>query len=213
MTCPADEPAAYVFDLDGVVREFHADSREALIETSLGLPAGALMQVAFRPDLVEPTITGRQTFEQWYGAICLALEAVVPEPARVREHMELWRAHRGTPIDETVERIRALRGNGHRTYVFTNGTDLVPQELELLGLTDLFDRVLNSADFGVAKPDRRAFEAAHQAIEAELGPLDPAAVWFTDDRMDNVAAAAEFGWQALLFEPASLPRRGPDPAG
>ncbi len=195
------EPAAYVFDLDGVVRDFAPGSPSPVIEAALGLPAGGLEALVFRPDLIEPTITGRQTFEQWYAAVCLALERTVPEPARVREHMELWRAHRGTPIDETVERITALRGDGHRTYVFTNGTDLVPDELELLGLTDLFDRVLNSADFGVAKPDPHAFAAAHRAIEDDLGPLPPAAVWFTDDRTDNVAAAAEFGWQATLFTP------------
>lgn len=193
------EPAAYVFDLDGVVRDFAPDSPNPAIEAALGLPAGGLEALAFRPDLIEPTIAGRQTFQQWYAAVCLALEAVVPEPARVHEHMEQWRSHRGSPIDETVERITALRGDGHRTYVFTNGTDLVPEELDLLGLSDLFDRVLNSADFGVAKPDVRAFAAAHRAIEQDLGPLAPAAVWFTDDHPDNVAAATEFGWQAVLF--------------
>lgn len=206
------EPVAYVFDLDGVVRDFAPDSPDSLIEAALGLPAGGLAGLAFRPDLIEPTITGRQTFEQWYAAVCLALESVVPEPARVREHMARWRAHRGSPVDETVERIRALRDAGHRTYVFTNGTDLIPEELQLLGLTDLFDRVLNSADFGVAKPDPAAFAAAHRAIEEDLGPLEPGAIWFTDDRADNVAAAAEFGWQAVLFEPATRPRdEAPEP--
>jgi putative hydrolase of the HAD superfamily len=201
------EPAAYVFDLDGVVRDFAPGSPDGLIEAALGLPAGGLAGLAFRPDLIEPVITGRRTFEQWYDAVCLALEGAVPEPARVREHMARWRAHRGSPVDETVERIRALRGEGHRTYVFTNGTDLIPEELELLGLADLFDRVLNSADFGVAKPDPAAYVAAHRSIEEDLGPLDPAAVWFTDDRADNVAAAAEFGWHAVLFEPTTQPGR------
>ena len=39
----------------------------------------------------------------------------------------------------------------------------------LLGLDRLFDGVLNSADFGVAKPDLQAYAAAHRAIEADLG--------------------------------------------
>ena len=199
------EPAAYVFDLDGVVRDFAPGSPDGLIEATLGLPPGGLAGLAFRSDLIEPTITGRQTFEQWYAALCRALEDVVPEPARIHEHMQLWRRHRGTPVAETVERIRALRDEGHRTYLFTNGTDQVPGELELLGLTDLFDGVLNSADFGVAKPDPRAYARAHAAIEADLGPLDPSAVWFTDDRPDNVAAAAELGWRAVLFEPTTHP--------
>jgi putative hydrolase of the HAD superfamily len=114
--------------------------------------------------------------------------------------MEAWRTHRGTVVDETVERLEALRSDGHRTYVFTNGTDHVPAELELLGLARLFDGVFNSADLGVAKPDQQAYAAAHQAIEADLGRVVArGSVWFTDDRDENVRAAREFGWYAELF--------------
>jgi putative hydrolase of the HAD superfamily len=117
--------------------------------------------------------------------------------------MTRWREHRGSVIDETVERLETLRSDGHRTYVFTNGTDQVPQEMELLGITRLFDGVLNSADFGVVKPDLLAYAAAHRAIEADLGrTVTRDEVWFTDDRDENVAAAREFGWDAELFRRA-----------
>lgn len=202
---------AYVFDLDGVVRDFAPGGADAAIEAALGLPAGHVSATAFRSDLLLPTITGRQTFEQWYAAICAALEEVVPEPARVREHMTRWREHRGSVVDETVERLEALRSGRHRTYVFTNGTDHVPQELELLGIARLFDGVLNSSDFGVAKPDPRAYAAAHAAIEADLGrELGREQVWFTDDRAENVDAAREFGWASKLF---TLTREGAPAAG
>ncbi len=191
---------AYVFDLDGVVRDFAPGDANPAIEAALGLPAGHVAATAFRSELLLPTITGRRTFDQWYAAICAALEEVVPEPARVREHMERWRGHRGSVIDETVERLEALRSDGHRTYVFTNGTDQVPQEMELLGITGLFDGLLNSADFGVAKPDPMAYAAAHRAIEADLGrTVARGDVWFIDDRDENVAAAREFGWEAEVF--------------
>jgi len=194
------EHTAYVFDLDGVVRDFAPGDANAAIEAALGLPAGHVAATAFRSELLVPTITGRQSFDEWYAAICRALEEVVPEPARVHEHMVAWRTHRGTVVDETVERLEALRSDGHRTYVFTNGTDYVPQELELLGITRLFDGVLNSADFGVAKPDPEAYAAAHRAIEADLGRVVARPeIWFTDDRDDNVTAAREFGWDAELF--------------
>jgi putative hydrolase of the HAD superfamily len=194
------EHAAYVFDLDGVVRDFAPGDANPAIEAALGLPAGHVAATAFRSELLLPTITGRRSFEQWFTAICSELEHVVPEPERVREHMEAWRTHRGSAIDETVERLEALRSDGHRTYVFTNGTDYVPTELSLLGLDRLFDGVLNSAVFGVAKPDLQAYAAAHRAIEADLGRVVARAhVWFTDDRDDNVTAAREFGWDAELF--------------
>ena len=194
--------AAHVFDLDGVVRDFGPGSADSTIEAELGLPAGTVAVTAFRDDLVGPTITGHQSFEQWYAAICVELERITSEPGRVRSVMWAWHAHRGTPITWTVERLRSLRSDGHRTYVFTNGTDHVPAELELLGLTELFDGVLNSADFGVAKPEPAAYAAAHRSIERDLGrSVRPDEVWFTDDNATNVDAAHEFGWQAELFVP------------
>ena len=194
------EHAAYVFDLDGVVRDFAPGDANPAIEAALGLPPGQVAATAFGSELLLPTITGRRSFDAWFDAICTELEHVVPEPVRVRHHMEAWRTHRGTVVDETVERLEALRSEGHRTYVFTNGTDHVPAELELLGLTRLFDGVLNSAELGVAKPDQQAYAAAHQAIEADLGRVVArGSVWFTDDRDENVRAAREFGWYAELF--------------
>ncbi len=191
---------AHVFDLDGVVRDFGPGDAGPGIERALGLPDGHVRSTAFRPDLLVPTITGRQSFEQWYAAICRALEEVADQPAAVHEHMARWREHRGVPIGVTVERLEALRAGGHRTYVFTNGTDLVPHELEQLGLSRLFDGVINTADLGVAKPDPLAYAAAHRAIEADLRrPVAPAGVWFTDDNQANVTAASEFGWHAELF--------------
>lgn len=195
---------AHVFDLDGVVRDFTPGSVDATIEQALALTAGTVSAMAFRPDLVEPAITGRVSFEQWCAGICAGLERVVTEPGRVRGQLQAWVDYRGEPIPETVERLTSLRAAGRRTYVFTNGTDHVPAELELLGLGSLFDGVLNSADFGVAKPDPAAYAAAHQAIEADLArPVPRGAVWFTDDRAANVVAARDFGWHAELFERTS----------
>ncbi|OFE15292.1 hypothetical protein BA895_06005 [Humibacillus sp. DSM 29435] len=202
--------AAYVFDLDGVVRDFGAGSVDGGIETELGLPAGSVAATAFRDDLVGPTITGLQSFEQWFAAICSELEQVAADPGRVRSAMQRWRAHRGTPIPQTVARLTSLRAEGRRTYAFTNGTDHVPAELDLLGVSELFDAVLNSADFGVAKPDPRAYAAAHRTIERGLGRIMAAhEVWFTDDQVANVEAARDFGWHAELFVRPTSIRRNP----
>lgn len=194
---------AYVFDLDGVVRDFAPGDPSAAIEAALSLPSGHVAATAFHADLLLPTVTGRQTYDDWYAAICAALEDATADPGQVRHHMERWRSNRGTAIDETVERLEALRSAGHRTYVFTNGTDQVPAELELLGLRRLFDGILNTSDFGVAKPDPLAYAAAHRAIERDLGrELPHDEVWFTDDLAVNVEAAREFGWDAEVFSRA-----------
>lgn len=67
----------------------------------------------------------------------------------------------------------------------------------MLGLGDVADGVINSADMRVAKPQAEAFAAAHRIIEAHLHRVvRPAEVGFVDDRLDNVLAARRFGWQA-----------------
>ena len=77
-------------------------------------------------------------------------------------------------------------------------TPIDPEDLFEISIG--LDGILNSADFGIAKPERGAFAAAHRVIESDLGhPVAPGDVWFTDDRADNVAAAREFGWDAELF--------------
>ena len=210
---PAAPYAAHVFDLDGVVRDFAPGDPNSTIECALGLPTGTIAATAFRPDLLVPTITGRRTFEEWFDAICCELQHAVHEPGRprVREEMERWRTHRGVPVASTVERLEALRLGGQRTYVFTNGTDFVPAELKILSLTRLFDGLLNSADYGVAKPFPAAFAAAHEAIERDLGrTVAPAEVWFTDDSALNVDAARSFGWTAEVFSHVGR-SQGPGP--
>jgi putative hydrolase of the HAD superfamily len=207
---------AWVFDLDGVVRDFGPGSADAAIEDALGLPRGSVAATAFRPDLVGPTVTGVRGFDEWFDAVCAALAAMTPETepatgtdpairaerraATVRRYMQAWRDHRGEPVAATVEALERLRHDGRPTYLFTNGTDLITHELDQLGLSYLFDAVVNSAVTGLAKPDPASFAAAHAVIEGHQGrALAPADVWFTDDRPENVAAARAFGWDASLF--------------
>src|SRR4051794_38107566 len=53
---------AVIFDLDGVVRHFEP---AAETETQLGLPPGAIEEVAYATALLDGATTGRITFEIW----------------------------------------------------------------------------------------------------------------------------------------------------
>ena len=58
-----------------------------------------------------------------------------------------------------------------------------------------FDRHYISGHMGLAKPDAEIYAA----VEADCG-LAPGALLFTDDRAENIAAAATRGWQTHLFK-------------
>ncbi len=167
------EHAAYVFDLDGVVRDFApGDARTPPSRRRSACPPGTVAATAFRSELLAADDHGSaQTSTSGIAAICTELEHVVPEPARVRKHMEAWRdPPRHGRSTRPSSGSRRCASDGHRTYVFTNGTDYVPAGARAARpRRRLFDGVLNSADFGVAKPDPQAYAAAHRAIEADLG--------------------------------------------
>jgi putative hydrolase of the HAD superfamily len=103
-----------------------------------------------------------------------------------------------------VRLIEAWRSRGIPVFVFTNGTDRVPAELEKLGIAELFHGVLNSYNYRVRKPDAEAYRRAHAEIEAVLGrAVLPNEVYFTDDKAKNVDAARTHGWRAEVFESAA----------
>jgi len=82
--------------------------------------------------------------------------------------------------------VFSLTNFGIETYVIASGTYPFLQK---------FDRDFISGHMGVIKPDPRIYEM----LEEGAG-LSGAALLFTDDRPENIAAAAARGWQTHLFE-------------
>ncbi|MFD6175598.1 MULTISPECIES: HAD-IA family hydrolase [unclassified Isoptericola] len=80
----------------------------------------------------------------------------------------------------------------------SNATTWLDDDLELLGLADLADDVVNSSLVGVAEPDRRIYEiaAARAGVPTDRCP-------FVDDREENTAAAAELGMTTVLYRSAA----------
>jgi putative hydrolase of the HAD superfamily len=72
--------------------------------------------------------------------------------------------------------------------LITNATSRLPRDLARLGLLDEFDAIINSSAVGAAKPERRIFLAALEALEAR-----PATTLYIDDSPRHVQAAAELG--------------------
>lgn len=147
-------------------------------------------------------MTGRMTFAAWRGAIAAELNDRTGQAAQVETVVQQWVDYRGAVIPETLELLDTWRDEGRAVFLFTNGTDAIPAELTGLGLEHLVENTINSAVLGYAKPDPQAYRAAHAMIEQTLGhPVPARTVGFADDRLANVEAAAEFGWQAIHFSP------------
>ncbi len=137
---------------------------------------------------------------------------VVAETAARHPHYHdeilLWHRHWADmlqpEIPQSASLLRALRRRGVPVYALSNfgASTLCLAETAFPVLTE-FDRRFISGHMGVIKPDA----AIYAAVEQETGH-DPRTLFFTDDRPENVAAAAERGWQVHLFDgPEGLQQR------
>lgn len=177
---------AVVFDLDGVVRHFDQDHIDQ-VERDHQLGPGELLQAAFDPNLLKQVTTGRITRAQWGERVG---ERIDSHPAA-----RAWLADHGEVDSDLLGVVDALRSRGLTTALFTNGTDTIPDEMVALGLIKHFDRIFNTAEIGIAKPDRDAFE--HVCNELAVLPTN---VFFTDDSPAHVAGALEVGMIARHYE-------------
>lgn len=189
-----------VFDLDGVLRVFDTSGELALAERNLGLPKGELLTTAFLIPEALRMVTGSLRFGEWIEAVRAQLLLQGLDAHGVDHALEVLVADRGTVVEPTAALIEELIAADTPVFIFTNGTDRVPEELRSLGLGHLLPGLLNAHDLGFAKPAPEAYEIAHAAIEERLGRrVGLAEIHFTDDRPGNVDAARRFGWQARVF--------------
>lgn len=114
----------------------------------------------------------------------------------IRMWHDRWIELAQPPIPHSLQLMRALQAKGIPVFALTNfgigSFDIAASHYPFL--RD-FDRSYVSGRLKVIKPDPRIYEM----VEADSG-LPPESLLFTDDRTDNVAAAAARGWQTHLFE-------------
>ena len=79
-------------------------------------------------------------------------------------------------------------------YAFTNTspTHQAAWTAAFPNVVSAFDRIFASPELGLRKPERAAFDAVTQQIG-----IDPAAILFFDDTLENVEGARAAGLQAV----------------
>jgi len=117
-----------------------------------------------------------------------------------RDEIMLWHDHwldmAYADIPRSVRVMGALRAKGIPVFSLTNfGVQTYDLAAQHYPFMRQFDRGFISGHMGVIKPD----PAIYAQLEDATG-LSGEALIFTDDRADNIAAAAARGWQTHLFE-------------
>lgn len=105
-----------------------------------------------------------------------------------------------TPNPEAVAVLKKLRETGIKTGLVTN---ITPELLEsqkkkvaALGIAELFDVIIYSAELGIHKPDPRIFHHAAQCLGAEPGKC----LFVGDDPRSDIAGARGVGMEAVWLD-------------
>ena len=102
---------------------------------------------------------------------------------------ELHEAFATRVLPDALPAIEVVKSAGVRVGVLSNYSYLLPLVLDGLGLADRLDPIVFSAAVGAEKPDRRIFETAAAAVDAELADC----VLIGDDLANDVAGARRCG--------------------
>ena len=100
-----------------------------------------------------------------------------------------------TPIEETIELIRALKASKNRLFVLSNMHAASISHLEKNHMIwDMFDGIVISSRIKRVKPETEIYE--HLLSEFGLNAADTV---FIDDLRENLAAASKIGIRTIRF--------------
>lgn len=140
------------------------------------------------------------------GAV-VAAAGVEPDPPLIRELVAAERAfsaERVTPFPDALPVVAELRARGVATVLVSNCSHNTMVVVEQLRLEDAFDALILSFQVRAAKPDRRIYLAALDAVGAR--PQDAV---FVDDQAAYVDGAIALGIDArLILRPSMEPAEG-----
>ncbi|KAF8385697.1 bigr-1 [Pristionchus pacificus] len=108
------------------------------------------------------------------------------------------------PFNENMMRVvKNLKSRGMHTSILTNNYKMDKKGLKVRTPVDkkLFDLIVESTVEGKMKPDIEIYEIIQSRIPSSISPCE---CIFLDDNKDNIRAAQDFGWTAILVDPHNI---------
>ncbi|MFV2067610.1 MAG: HAD family hydrolase [Pirellulales bacterium] len=191
---PPAPPAFLYFDLGNVLLNFDHRRSSCQMAEVAGIAPERVWQVVFESPLLIDFETGHVDERQFYEAFCNETGARPDLHALIEAASAIFDINtRVLPI------LIQLEAAGHRLGILSNTN---PSHwnycTRYFGVVpDTFDTVILSYEVGAMKPDPTIFRVA-----ADRAGVAPEAIFFVDDREENVAGARAFGFDAVLFTSA-----------
>ena len=183
-------PEAVIFDIGNVLTRWQPEAfYDRVIGEDRRRALFAAVDLHHMNDLVDTGALFKETIYDWADRH--------PEwRAEIRMWYDRWIELASPRIDGSIRLQRALRAKGVPVFALTNfGRYSFQEALQKMDFLQDFDRRYVSGEMGVIKPDPRIYEM----VEQDCG-IAPDRLLFTDDRADNITAAARRGWRTHQFE-------------
>ena len=184
------KPQAVIFDIGNVLTRWQPEAfYDRVIGEEKRRALFAAVNLHHMNDLVDAGALFKETIYNWADRY----PQWAPE---IRLWYDRWIELASPRIEGSIALQRALRAKGVPVFALTNfGKYSFEEALPKMDFLTDFDRLYVSGRMGVIKPDPRIYEM----LEADCG-LPPESLLFTDDRADNITAAARRGWRTHQFE-------------
>ena len=188
------------FDMGNVLLHFSHERMAAQMASVAGTTRERAWQVLFETDLCdrhEKVISADQFYDEFCTGVGVANLPTIDRAALEQAANDIFWLH--VPLVAIVGRLHAA---GYRLGVLSNTNRehwrFVTDRFSYL--TTMFHVHALSFNIGVMKPAAKIYEDA-----AKLAGVDPAEVFFTDDRLENIEGAKAAGFDAVQFTtPAAL---------
>jgi 2-haloacid dehalogenase len=184
------QPQAVIFDIGNVLTRWQPEAfYDRVIGEDRRRALFAEVDLHRMNDIVDEGALFRETIYDW-------ADRIPHWQAEIRLWYDRWIELASPRIEGAIALQRALRAKGVPVFALTNfGKYSFEEALPKMDFLTDFDRLYVSGRMGVIKPDPRIYEM----VEDDCG-LPPASLLFTDDRADNITAAARRGWRTHQFE-------------
>ena len=178
-------------DVDGVlIAHPHPRGWSANLEIDLGISPAALHERFFRREW-DDVVHGRAALRD---RLAPALAEIAPA-AFPDDLIAYWFSNDAHVDHRLLAELQHLRREGFELHLATvQEHERAKYIWDNLGLRETFDSIHYSAALGCSKPDHAFYRAVESATR-----LSPDAIFFIDDKVENVAAAKECGWTAALW--------------
>ena len=181
---------AVVFDIGNVLVEWYPER-----------PFDRLLGEARRKELFDAVDFAGANDRSDLGAdMYEEIDALARNHPEWAEEIQLWSRNwlemLAPDLKQSARILRALRSKGLPVFALSNfGVPTLALAEKEYPILQEFDQRFISGERRVMKPD----PAFYAMLESETG-VSPEALFFIDDRADNIEQAASRGWQTHLFE-------------